>query len=77
MSWEQVAMVLLAVVSGVLGFLLRELWDAVKSLRKDLSDLEVKISDNYVKISAFDAAVNRILTAIERLRDDIYKVDKP
>lgn len=70
-------MVLLSVVSGVLGFLLRELWDAVKSLRKDLSDLEVKIADNYVKIPAFESAVNRILDAVEALRRDIgQKADK-
>lgn len=73
MDWEAFAIGLLGFVCAVGGWLLRELWDAVKSLREDLSELEVKIADNYVKISAFENAVNRVLTAIEKLREDLSR----
>jgi len=71
MDWQSAALTLLSVVSGIGGFLLRELWEAVKSLRRDLAALEVKMSDNYVKISAFDVAVERILRAISDLHKDL------
>ena len=48
MNWEQIALGLLSLVSALLGFLLRELWEAVKSLRRDLAALEIKMADNYV-----------------------------
>lgn len=77
MDWEQIALGLLSLVSMLLGFLLRELWEAVKSLREDLAALEVKMSDNYVKVNAFDTAVARILTAIDDLRRDLsHKEDR-
>jgi hypothetical protein len=73
MNWEQIALGLLSLVSALLGFLLRELWEAVKSLRKDLAALEIKMSDNYVKVNAFDVAVTRILSAIDNLREDLAR----
>ena len=77
MEWERLAIWALALVCAIGGWLLRELWDAVKSLRRDLAALEVKIADNYVKVSAFDTAVDRILGAIETLRRDLsHKEDK-
>ncbi len=73
MSLEEVLVGLLTIMAAVGGWLLRELWQAVKELRKDLQDLEVKIPETYVTLKSFDASVNRILDAIEGLRKDIRK----
>ena len=72
MDWEHAALGLLSVVMALIGALLRELWTAVKEQRRDLSDLEIKISDHYVKIPDFNTAVDRILVAIDKLRDDLH-----
>jgi hypothetical protein len=67
----------LGIAIGIMGWLGRELWEAVKKLRQDLSALELKIADNYVRTSAFESAVDRILKAIDDVRHDISnKADK-
>ncbi len=72
LHWEQVAIFLLSVVSGLLGWLMRELWSAVKEQRRDLASLEVKLGEQYVRSSAFEAAVTRILDAIDGLRLELH-----
>lgn len=76
---------LLSIASVVLGWLARELWEAVKSLRKDLSDLggdlaalEVRMSRDYVSYDRLRDALEPVMTALgdikQALRD---KQDKP
>jgi hypothetical protein len=77
MDWERIALWALSLVSMLGGFLLREVWGAVKALRQDLAALEVKISEEYVKVSAFDKTADRILNAIDDLRREIsHKEDR-
>lgn len=41
----------LYVITAVLGWLVKTLWDAVSALRTDLKTLEVRIPENYVSKS--------------------------
>lgn len=69
---------LLGIVCGVLGWLGRELWSAVQSLRKDLSALEVKISSEYVRYDRLQEALAPIKDALGEIKAAlIHKVDKP
>lgn len=72
-NWQEIAIGLLAFVSAVGGWFLRELWNAVKDLRRDLGALQVHVADQYVKGPDFDAAVNRILNAIDDIRKDLNR----
>lgn len=72
-EWQSLAIGILGILSGISGWLLRELWQAVKDLRRDLGALQVHVADQYVKGPDFDAAVNRILNAIDDIRKDLNR----
>jgi hypothetical protein len=68
---------LLAFVTGVLGWFARELWDAVKTLQRDLTKLEVKISSDYVSYDRLKDIMHPMIEAIEDIRDTLKsKADK-
>lgn len=65
---------ILAVVIGWLG---RELWDAVQKLKVDMKDLEVNLPTNYVRKDDMEARFDRIEALLDKLFDRIdNKVDK-
>jgi hypothetical protein len=68
---------LLAVVTGLLGWFGRELWSAVQSLRKDLSALEIRIGQDYVRYDRLQDAMRPILDKLQRIEDALsHKADK-
>lgn len=68
---------ILALVTGVLGWFARELWDAVKTLQRDLTKLEVKISTDYVSYDRLKDIMHPMIEAIEDIRDTLKsKADK-
>ena len=60
---------LMGLVCAVLGWLGRELWQAVQSLRHDLSALEIKISQDYVRYDRLKDAMAPIMEALSDIRD--------
>ena len=77
MSVEQLFMSLLGVACAVLGWLARELYSAVQSLRKDLSSLEVQISRDYVRYDRLQDALSPIMDALKEIKESLnLKVDK-
>jgi hypothetical protein len=74
---QSMALWILSLGFGVLGWFARELYQAIQSLKKDLNTLEVKIGTDYVRYDRLRDA----LTPIERKLDVIHetlskKVDK-
>lgn len=68
---------ILTLVTGVLGWFARELWDAVKTLQRDLTKLEVKISTDYVSYDRLKDIMHPMIEAIEDIRDTLKsKADK-
>lgn len=68
---------ILALVTGVLGWFARELWNAVKTLQRDLTKLEVKISTDYVSYDRLKDIMHPMIEAIEDIRDTLKsKADK-
>jgi Flp pilus assembly protein CpaB len=75
---------LLAGLSGVLGFLLRAIWQAVRDLQESdkeitekITAIEVLVAGNYIKREEFDKAIDRLfekLDVIDRKLDN--KADK-
>ena len=60
-------------VSGLLGWITREQWSAIKELRKSISDHQKEVSDNYVRKTDYKDDLDRIFHALERVEDKLDK----
>jgi hypothetical protein len=68
----------LGLACGLLGWLGRELWNAVQSLRKDLSSLEVRIGTDYVRYDRLQDALKPLMEKLDKIADALnHKADKP
>jgi hypothetical protein len=68
---------MLGIGLAVLGWLARELWDAVKSLRKDLASLEVRITRDYVSYDRLQDAMRPVMDALHEIKNTLKeKADK-
>ena len=69
---------------GVLGWLARQLWDAVERLKSDVKDIEICLPSNYVRKKDMsdlkhdmEARFDKIDLALEKLYDKLdTKADK-
>jgi len=62
---------------AAIGWFARQLWDATQSLKKDVSDLELSVSENYVKKVDINARFDKIEAILEKLFDKLdAKADK-
>jgi len=78
MDLTQFAILGLGLVCTVLGWLARELWGAVKALRKDLSDLQVHIASEYVRYDRLQEALKPIKDSLDEIKATLWhKADKP
>jgi len=69
---NQIIQLVLGLVCGVGGWLMRQLWDAVQTLRKDFGELEVDLAKNYVpwdRLTAALAPIHEMLEKIDRKLD--------
>lgn len=70
--------VLLASVLAAFGWFARQVWDAVKTLEKEVQALEVKLPTGYVTKAEFGDTMKRIESMFERISDKLdEKADKP
>jgi hypothetical protein len=68
---------LLGVVVTLLGWGLRELWEAVKALRADVHALEVDMKEDYVRYDRMQDVVAPIMKALDEIRAKLdHKADK-
>ena len=49
-----------AIILAGMGWLVRELWGAVKDLRKDLHIIEVQLPSNYIRKDEFQEGVKEL-----------------
>lgn len=74
----------LAAFSGLMGFLLNQLWAAVKDLQTGdqtlatkISDIEVLVAGQYVKRDDFDRTANAIFLKLDKIYDRLdQKADR-
>jgi hypothetical protein len=67
----------LAILNAFLGWFAREMWDAVKSLKRDLSALEVKITEKYVSYDRLKDVMHPVLESLEEIKRALRdKADK-
>ena len=62
-----------AVAAG--GWFAREIWGAVKELRKDLHELEIDLPKSYVSKNDLDKRMEHIEAMFQRIYDKIERVE--
>jgi len=63
--------ILISIVSGLLGWGGKVLWEAVAELRKDIHALESGLPKEYVRKEDWDRATDRISSEIRELKQDM------
>lgn len=84
MDWQNLFNLVIGVALPVGGWFCRQLWDSVKELKKEISDLRLHVSEKYVKKSEIEALrvdMDKRFDRVEMLLDRIFdklesKVDK-
>jgi len=74
----------LAAFSGLTGFLLNAMWQAVKDLQKSdkqivekMGEIEVLVAGDYIKKSEFQNIINTLFAKLDRIDEKIdRKADK-
>lgn len=65
------------IILGGIGWFGRQIWDAVKELRKDLHDLEVDLPKTYTTKDDFTSAMQKVSDGLQRIYDKLdNKADK-
>lgn len=62
---------LLSVVSAMLGWGGKVIWDVIKELRRDLRVIETELPREYVRKSDWDRATDRVLAELREMKADI------
>lgn len=77
-GWQDVATWGWMLVSGVIGWSLKALWDAQKDVTRDLATLEVKLAENYVRKVDLQPILERMERSLRSIEDKLDgKADKP
>ena len=84
MDWQNLINIGGGTALAVVGWLFRQLWDAVQKLKIDTADLRLHVSETYVKKSEMETLkmeMDKRFDRIELLLDRLYekldsKVDK-
>lgn len=76
MDWQIIINIGAGGLLTIGGWFARQLWDSVKELRKEMSDMRLHVSDQYVKkseVEGFRADMDKRFDRIEMLLDKLYE----
>lgn len=77
MDWQTLINIGAGTILAAFGWFARELWDAVKLLKKDIHRLEVKLAKEYTTHQDMNARFDKLEGILERIFDKIdTKADK-
>lgn len=80
MDWQYLINAGLGIILASGGWFARQLWEAVQKLKDDVSNLQLHVSDNYVKkvdVGTLKSELNVRFDRLEMLIDKVYdKLDK-
>lgn len=72
MEWQTIINSALGLIIGIVGWFARELWDAIKELRKDIKSIEQGLPEHYVRKDDFKDAMKEIK---EDMKDGFDKIE--
>ena len=77
MDMQEVINVVIGIALSAVGWFARQLWDAVQELKRDLSDLEVKLPTEYIRKDEFSERWIEVLSSLRRIENKLdTKMDK-
>jgi len=71
MNWDSIIQVGAALVMAIGGWVLRELWGAVKELRGDLATLRADLPKEYVSKDDYRQDIGRIHELLDKIYDKL------
>lgn len=71
MDWQTIINIGLGAIIGGLGWFGRELWDAVKELRRDVHKIEMNLPEIYARRDEFREAIKEVRTEMNNRFDKI------
>lgn len=78
MDTQAIINVIVIAGTGTVGWFARQLWEAVKELRRDLHQIEKDMPTNYVQKIDLDRRMEHIEQMFQRIYDKLEaKADKP
>lgn len=66
-----VVMALMSIIGACVGWWVNNIWDMVKSLQKQVVDLNLDVSRNYVPRQELQATLERILNKLDELQKEM------
>ena len=66
----------LGALLALIGWLARQLWEAVERLKQDLHDIEVELPSNYVKRDEFAESLKEIKDLCRQIFDKVDSLEK-
>lgn len=77
MDLQQIFMSVLGIACGILGWFARELYSATQALRKDLSELQVRIATDFIRYDRLKDALQPIMDSLAEIKHTLNgKADK-
>lgn len=77
MEMQTILNILLCGILTVAGWFVRQMWDAVQSLKKDIQRIEIDLPSNYVKKMDLESRLDKIDAMLDKLFEKLdSKVDK-
>ena len=77
MEMQTILNILLCGILTVAGWFVRQMWDAVQSLKKDIQRIEIDLPSNYVKKDEIKDRFDRIELLLDKLFEKLEnKADK-
>jgi predicted negative regulator of RcsB-dependent stress response len=71
MDWQNVINIVIGSLLAVGGWFARQLWDAVQKLKTDMSQLELSISDKYVRKDDFKDGIKELKEMLSKIFDKL------
>jgi hypothetical protein len=71
MDYEHLLQWVLMFVCTVMGWFLKELWEASKKMRQDLSELQRTLPINYVQKVDYKDDINRVHDLLDKIYDKL------
>ena len=71
MDWQHIINLLGGAALASIGWFARQLWDAVQKLKTDMSNLELSISNNYVKKDDYKEFIREIRDMLAKIFDKL------
>jgi hypothetical protein len=72
MDWQIIINSGLGIVVAAIGWFAREIWDAIKELRKDIKQIETALPEHYVRKDDFKDAIKDIK---DDMKDGFNKIE--